>query len=124
LAIIFVFRLENVSRSVLIMDALILTIGVVSTRISFRLMRIWAAPFDTPFEGKRVLIYGAGDAGELLLRELLQNRDLGLHPVGLVDDDPQKEGRVIHGIRVLRGLDRLGELAGRERVDEVVVSTG
>ncbi|MCU1280273.1 MAG: glycosyl transferase [bacterium] len=123
LAIVFVFRPENVSRSVLIMDALMLTVGVAGTRISFRLLRTWAARFQSAPAGKRVLIYGAGDGGELLLRELIQNRQLGLNPIGFVDDDPQKEGRVIHGIRVLGPLSRLGELADRENVDEVVVST-
>jgi UDP-GlcNAc:undecaprenyl-phosphate/decaprenyl-phosphate GlcNAc-1-phosphate transferase len=125
LGIVFVFRLENVSRSVLVLDALILLVGVAGTRISFRLLRTWAERFQShPSSGKRVLIYGAGDGGELLLRELIQNRELGLHPVGFVDDDPQKQGRVIHGVRVLGSLDRLGELANREHVDEIVVSTG
>jgi UDP-GlcNAc:undecaprenyl-phosphate GlcNAc-1-phosphate transferase len=123
LAIIFVFRLEHVSRSVLIVQALLMTIGVSGTRISFRLLRTWAARFQSAPLGRRVLIYGAGDGGELLLRELMQNREHGLNPIGFVDDDPQKEGRVIHGVRVLGPLARLGELVNRERVDEVVVST-
>ena len=123
LAVVFVFRLENFSRSVLIVDALLLTLGVTGTRISFRLLRSWVARFQSAPESKRVLIYGAGDGGELLLRELLQNRDLGLHAVGFVDDDPQKFGRLIHGVRVLGSVDRLAEFAGKERVDEVVVST-
>lgn len=123
LAIVFVFRLENISRSVLIMDGIILTVGVSGSRIFFRLLRTWAARFQSAPAGKRVLIYGAGDGGELLLRELLQNHALGLHAVGFVDDDPQKEGRVIHGVRVLGPIDRLCELADREHVDEVVVST-
>ena len=124
LAIVFIFRLENVSRSVLIMDAMLLTFGVSGTRISFRLLRTWAARFQPATTGRRVLIYGAGDGGELLLRELMQNRELGLNPVGFVDDDPQKEGRLIHGVRVLGSLERLVELVGREKVDEVVISTG
>lgn len=123
LAIVFIFRLENMSRSVLIMDALILMVGVSGTRISFRLLRTWVARFQAPPAGRRVLIYGAGDGGELLLRELIQNRELGLHAVGFVDDDPQKQGRVIHGVRVLGPLDRLGELANKEQIDEIVVST-
>jgi UDP-GlcNAc:undecaprenyl-phosphate GlcNAc-1-phosphate transferase len=122
LAIVFIFRLENVSRSVLIMDGIILTFAVCGTRISFRLLRTWAARFQPAGDGKRILIYGAGDGGELLLRELMQNRDHGLTAVGFVDDDPQKEGRVIHGVRVLGPLARLGELVDREKVDEVVVS--
>jgi len=124
LAIVFIFRLENVSRSVLIMDCVLLTLGVCGTRISFRLLRSWASRFQSDAaSGKRVLIYGAGDGGELLLRELMQNRELGLHPVGFVDDDPQKQGRLIHGVRVLGSLERLGELAGREKIDEIVIST-
>ncbi len=123
LAIVFIFRLENVSRSVLIMDGVLLMLGVSGTRISFRLLRTWAARFQPAPSSRRVLIYGAGDGGELLLRELMQNRELGMLPVGFVDDDPQKQGRVIHGVRVLGPVDRLGELAGRERVDEIVVST-
>ena len=70
-----------------------------------------------------VLRQRGATSGELLLRELIQNRELGLLPIGFVDDDPQKEGRVIHGIRVLGPLSRLGELVDREKVDEVVVST-
>jgi UDP-GlcNAc:undecaprenyl-phosphate GlcNAc-1-phosphate transferase len=123
LAIVFVFRLQNISRSVLIMDGIILTAGVCGTRIFFRLLRTWAARFQSAPSGRRVLIYGAGDGGELLLRELMQNRELGLFAVGFVDDDPQKQGRMIHGVRVLGPLDRLGELADKEQVDEIVVST-
>jgi UDP-GlcNAc:undecaprenyl-phosphate/decaprenyl-phosphate GlcNAc-1-phosphate transferase len=124
LAIVFVFRLESFSRSVLILDAIILMVGVSGTRISLRFLRSWANRVQ-PNEGagRRVLIYGAGDGGELLLRELMQNRELGLWPVGFVDDDPQKQGRVIHGVRVLGSLERLVEVAKEQRVDEVVIST-
>ena len=74
-------------------------------------------------EARRALIYGAGDGGELLARELLNNRKLGLHPVGFLDDDPAKHGRVIHGLRVLGNLEQLNEMTGNDTVDEVVVST-
>jgi UDP-GlcNAc:undecaprenyl-phosphate/decaprenyl-phosphate GlcNAc-1-phosphate transferase len=123
LAVVFIFGLKDMSRSVLVMDGILLAVGVFGTRVSFRLLRTWAARFQSPLPGKRILIYGAGDGGELLLRELMQNRDLGLQPVGFVDDDPQKHGRVIHGVRVLGPLDRLGELVSDEKVDEILVST-
>ncbi len=48
-------------------------------------------------DGRRVLIYGAGDGGELLLRELRNNRELQLSPIGFLDDDPAKSGKVIQG---------------------------
>jgi UDP-GlcNAc:undecaprenyl-phosphate GlcNAc-1-phosphate transferase len=123
ITIVFAFRLESFSRSVLILDGLLLAIGVAGTRVSFRLLRSWMARVQSPDAQKRILIYGAGDGGELLLRELMQNRNLGLWPVGFVDDDPQKHGRVIHGVRVLGSLERLGQLVNQEHVDEVVVST-
>jgi UDP-GlcNAc:undecaprenyl-phosphate GlcNAc-1-phosphate transferase len=89
----------------------------------FRLLRSWASHLQSTPTGKRIHIYVAGDVGELMLRELLQNREHGLHAVGFVDDDPQKQGRLIHGVRVLGPLAQLRELADKEQVDEVVVST-
>jgi UDP-GlcNAc:undecaprenyl-phosphate GlcNAc-1-phosphate transferase len=70
-----------------------------------------------------VLIYGAGDGGELLVRELLNNNQLGLHPIGFLDDDPQKHGRMIHGVRVLGSVDRLDDLRSRNGFEEIVIST-
>src|SRR3954447_25558218 len=60
---------------------------------------------------RRVLIVGAGDGGRLLLRELLRNPDLGLRPVGFVDDDPRKRGmRVDRGLAVLGTTQDLGDV--------------
>jgi UDP-GlcNAc:undecaprenyl-phosphate GlcNAc-1-phosphate transferase len=122
--VMFAFRAGNFSRGMLSMDLILLVLILAGSRVSFRVIRTWIARFQAPGDGsKRVLIYGAGDGGELLLRELMNNRDLGLHPVGFVDDDPQKLGRVIHGVRVLGSLDELGELAGSQSIEEVVIST-
>ena len=124
MAVFFVYRFDSFSRGMLAMDFVLLLGIIAGSRVSFRVIRTWIARFQSPSESsKRVLIYGAGDGGELLLRELQNNRELGLHPVGFVDDDPQKIGRVIHGVRVLGSLDRLGELAGSEAIQEVVIST-
>jgi UDP-GlcNAc:undecaprenyl-phosphate GlcNAc-1-phosphate transferase len=117
------FRLEGFSRGVLVMDAVLLLVGVTSSRVFFRLLRTYIERFREYPEARKALIYGAGDGGELLARELLNNRNLGLQPVGFLDDDPHKHGRVIHGLRVLGNLDHLGEITGSETIDEVVVST-
>jgi UDP-GlcNAc:undecaprenyl-phosphate GlcNAc-1-phosphate transferase len=123
LAVVLVFRFEGLSRGMFAMDLVLLMLAIGGSRVSFRLLRTWLQRFQHADSAKRVLIYGAGDGGELLLRELQNNRDLGLNPIGFVDDDPAKEGRVIHGVRVLGPLSRLGELAGAERIEEVVIST-
>jgi UDP-GlcNAc:undecaprenyl-phosphate GlcNAc-1-phosphate transferase len=124
LAVIFVFRFDGFSRGMFVMDLVLLLFAIAGSRLSFRILRTWLSRFSPANGSRRVLIYGAGDGGELLLRELQNNRELGLNPVGFVDDDPQKEGRVIHGVRVLGPLARLQELAGSERVEEIVISTG
>lgn len=74
-------------------------------------------------KGRRVLIYGAGDAGELLLRELLNNRELGYAPVGFMDDDPKKQGKVIHGFRVFGGNGMLGKIVSDHQIEQVLIST-
>jgi UDP-GlcNAc:undecaprenyl-phosphate/decaprenyl-phosphate GlcNAc-1-phosphate transferase len=121
----FVYRHEPYSRGVLIMNGALLVLGIAGSRVWFRLLRTHLVTLQAPAEAKRVLIYGAGDGGELLVRELLNNRSLGLVPVGFIDDDPQKHGRVIHGLRVLGSLGDLRDLAARPATafDEVLVST-
>jgi UDP-GlcNAc:undecaprenyl-phosphate GlcNAc-1-phosphate transferase len=69
------------------------------------------------------LIYGAGDGGELLLRELLNNRALKYSPVGFLDDDPAKSGKVIHGLRVYGGNGDLTAVCKQHNVDEVLISS-
>ncbi|HEY2283383.1 MAG TPA: nucleoside-diphosphate sugar epimerase/dehydratase [Solirubrobacteraceae bacterium] len=75
-------------------------------------------------EGQRgVLIVGAGDGGRLVLREIARNRELGLAPVGFLDDDPSKRGLRIDGVRV-RGDTRadLPRILNESQVDEVLIA--
>jgi FlaA1/EpsC-like NDP-sugar epimerase len=72
--------------------------------------------------GKEVLVVGAGDAGQLVIREMQRNRQLGYTPIGLVDDDPRKKNLRIHGIRVLGTTDDLRHILGDNRPDEVILA--
>jgi UDP-GlcNAc:undecaprenyl-phosphate GlcNAc-1-phosphate transferase len=123
LAFAFVFRLDGFSRGVLIMDGILLALGVAASRLSFRLLRNYIERLRSTRESRRVLIYGAGDGGELLVRALLNNFSMGMRPVGFIDDDPQKLGRVIHGLRVFGPVELLGSVAGDAEIDEIVIST-
>jgi len=122
LTILFAFRFEGVSRTVFVLDALLMLMFLAGSRMAFRLFR-QVLPASTTRAGCRVLIYGAGDAGELLLRELLNNRELKYAPVGFVDDDPNKKGKVIHGLRVFGGNGMLVNVCREHRVEEVLISS-
>jgi UDP-GlcNAc:undecaprenyl-phosphate GlcNAc-1-phosphate transferase len=120
--VVFAFQFEAFSRSVFVLDALLLMMLMVGSRFAFRMLRkMFPAPHART--GKRALIYGAGDAGELLWRELNNNTALGYVPVAFVDDDSRKAGKVIHGLPVYSGLTPLTEIARMTRAEELFLST-
>lgn len=121
-ALLLLNRFHGYSRAVFVLDAAILLMLVAASRVAFRLFRN-LLPTRIFENGRRVIIYGAGDAGELLLRELRNNRDLGYCPVGFLDDDPLKQGTVIHGLRVLGGNGAFLDVCRRKNVDEVLISS-
>ena len=120
--ILFAFRFEGYSRKVFAIDAVLMFLLLTASRLAFRLFR-QLLPVVSKNSGRRVLIYGAGDAGELLLRELRNNRELQLAPIGFLDDDPAKSGKVIHGLRVFGGNGDLGSVCTQHEIDEVVISS-
>jgi UDP-GlcNAc:undecaprenyl-phosphate GlcNAc-1-phosphate transferase len=92
-----------------------------ASRMSFRLL---GETLRTPRTGARpVLVYGAGDGGELVLRELRNNTALAREAVGFIDDDRAKGGTRIHGVPVLGPLEGLEELLRLHPVQEVVVAS-
>ncbi len=122
LIILFAFRFEGFSRKVFAIDLVLMFLFLAGSRMAFRLFR-QLLPAVSKQNGRRVLIYGAGDGGELLLRELRNNRELSLAPIGFLDDDPAKSGKVIHGLRVFGGNGDLGSVCSQHEVDEVVISS-
>jgi UDP-GlcNAc:undecaprenyl-phosphate GlcNAc-1-phosphate transferase len=123
LAVLFAFRFEGFSRAVFIVDGLLLLLALAGSRTAFRLFRKILPTRRAARDGRRVLIYGAGDAGDLLLREILNNHDLQYAPVGFVDDDPLKKGKVIHGLKVFGGNGALRSICSEENVEEVLISS-
>lgn len=120
--VLFKFRFQGFSRAVFAIDALVMLLLLAASRIAFRFFRK-VLPATSAADGRRVLIYGAGDAGELLLRELLNNRELRYAPVGFIDDDPNKHGKLIHGFRVFGGNGSLGKIISDQQVEQVLIST-
>jgi FlaA1/EpsC-like NDP-sugar epimerase len=75
-------------------------------------------------EGERgVLIVGAGDGGRLVLREIVRNRELGLNPVGFLDDDPRKRGLRVEGVKVRGNTEAdLPRILEEAEPDEVIIA--
>ena len=113
---------EWISRAVFVLDGLLLLALLMGSRLSFRLFRRLLSP---PAAGtrRRVLIFGAGDAGVMLAWELFNNPALGCVPVGFADDDHFKQGSVIHGLTVFGGNGSLQSICRQFAVDEIVISS-
>jgi len=122
LIILFKFRFEGFSRAVFLIDALMMLMLMAGSRMAFRVFR-QMLPSGGKENSRRALIYGAGDAGELLLRELLNNRDLRCAPVGFMDDDPNKRGKVIHGFPVFGGNGLLKQILTQHNIEQVLISS-
>ena len=120
--ILFKFRFQGFSRAVFVVDGLMMLMLLAASRMAFRLFR-QVLPTSSASEGRRALIYGAGDAGELLLRELLNNRELQCVPVGFMDDDPNKRGKVIHGLPVFGGNGIFNGIITKHQIEQVLIST-
>lgn len=109
-------------RSVPIIDGLLTLLFVGGARFGLRAVEYLRARNLNGVPGRRVLIVGAGDAGEMVAREMRTSRMVSLEPVGFVDDDPSKYGVVIHGVYMLGKLENIPELVEKYRVQEVVIA--
>jgi len=121
LAILLMYRFQNFSRAVFVVDSLILLLALVSSRMAFRLIR-QVLPMPGSSDGKRILIYGAGDGGEMVYRELRNNPEWQYIPVGFLDDDPLKQDKVIHGLRVFDANGTFPDVCAAHEVEEVLIS--
>jgi UDP-GlcNAc:undecaprenyl-phosphate GlcNAc-1-phosphate transferase len=121
MVLVYLYRFEGYSRGVFLIHAMSLLLLLGGSRASFRLLRDLATR-QLP-GGRRALIYGAGEGGMLLIRELRGNPARGLEPIGFIDDNSARWGVRIAGLRVLGGIDRLEQLLAEHRPDILVFST-
>jgi FlaA1/EpsC-like NDP-sugar epimerase len=112
-------------RSVIGIDWLLSLFSVGGLRVIVRLLAESgqiSQKADGFGKNRRVVIAGAGDAGVLVLREMQRNPQLHMMPVAFVDDDSEKIGMEIHGVRVMGGLEDVDEVVERTFADEVVIA--
>ena len=116
----FVFRFEDFSKGIFIVDWFITTGALLGTRGFFRLTG--DAMKRKALSGEQILIYGAGRGGEILLREILHNKQLKMKPVGFIDDDPLKTGKKLQGYPVLGTFDNLTSLVQQKGITSLLIS--
>jgi len=114
----WVFAQPNYPRSIYLIDSLMLIALLGGLRMARRAYHeIRRSP-----RGRKVLIIGAGNAGEMIVRDMLHNPAYDYEPVGFVDDDPGKQGEQIHGVRVLGVRADLARVIGKARPDDVLIA--
>jgi FlaA1/EpsC-like NDP-sugar epimerase len=109
-------------RSIAVLDLLLTLAFVAGARLLVRTAIERPALGGLVARGKEVLIVGAGDAGEQVVRELLRSPGVRYTPIGLVDDDPRKRNLQLHGVRVLGATADLPDLLRDSHPDEVLIA--
>ena len=120
LAIVAIYRFQGFSRTVFVIDAVLLVILLTASRASFRLLGEFL--HRNRDASTRVVIYGAGDGGSLAVRELTKGPGAAFKILGFVDDDHRKERMRVQGYPVLGGYASLTSLVASGVVDAVVIS--
>ncbi len=113
---------SRLPRGIAVIDWLLLLAFVAGTRLAARTIFERPPAGGLVARGKEVLVVGAGDAGQLVIREMQKSRALGYTPIGLVDDDRRKKNLRIHGIRVLGTTAELPHILRDNRPDELLIA--
>ncbi len=117
---IFFFQTYRVPRSIFIIYWLIFLAVVGCVRFSTRFYRYYSVL--TRNGGSKVLIYGAGSAGQMIAKEMRYDPSLGYSPVCFVDDDPVKIGRNIHNLPIYPGSADINEIIKKNNIENVLIA--
>ncbi len=113
------YGFDTYSRSVIVLDYFIVTGGLVGVRLGFRAMRQYVT--SNKESGRRTLLYGAGRAGSVALRELRTNPRVNALVIGFLDDEPLKHGLSLQGVEVVGSLEDLPTLCTELYAEELVI---
>jgi FlaA1/EpsC-like NDP-sugar epimerase len=117
------FKEQEFSRSVLVIDWLLSLIAVGGLRFSFCVLaESQTSPRESKSKVRNALIIGAGDAGALVVREIRKNPHGNLSPIGFIDDDPEKQNQEIHGVQVIGTISDLPQIIDSNHIEEVIIA--
>ena len=112
----------SLPRSVVVFDFLLTVVLLGGARLARRMIAERPDRATRRRRTRGVLVVGAGSGGQMVVRELRLNPNLGARAIGFVDDDPHKRGMHAVGMKVLGSTDEIGEILDRTSPDEVVIA--
>ncbi|MGM0500709.1 MAG: polysaccharide biosynthesis protein [Bacillota bacterium] len=118
---VYFFRI-SFPRSIIVINLMTDIFLLGGLRFALRLLSDFLKRSRTTQSENRVLIIGAGDAAEMVIREMQKHPEIGKNIVGLVDDDPDKQALEIHGNKVLGSSKKIPQLIEEYKVDEVIIA--
>lgn len=82
----------------------------------------WNPSKNSTTENRRVLIAGAGESGNMAVREMLRHPEAGMQPIAFLDDDRSKQGQKFLGLPVVGGIDQMVDAVNDLRIDEILIA--
>jgi len=119
-----VHRLIGIDYSILfyVVSTILIISYTGGLRLVYRTGRRFKTRMVVSQDSQRVLVVGAGSAGQMIINELKENPQLKKVPVGIIDDDINKIGRVIHNVKILGDTSQVKEIVEKENVDEIILA--
>ena len=113
---------DSLPRSVIILDFILSCALLGGARLARRSLAERPGRHARDRDERQVLVVGAGSGGQMVVRELKLNPNLGARAIGFIDDDPRKRGMRTEGLRVLGTTDEIGQILDRFTPGEVVIA--
>ena len=123
-ATLAVLAKQAINPAFYIVNVMVIIVGMVSLRIAYRTMRRIVMKTELrqhASDSQRVLIVGAGEAGNMIVRELFKRPELKKMPVGVVDDDKNKQGKCVYDVPVLGTIDDVEQIVKNHCIDEIII---
>ncbi|WP_347028932.1 polysaccharide biosynthesis protein [Intestinibacter bartlettii] len=123
-ATLAVLAKQAINPAFYIVNVMVIIVGMVSLRIAYRTMRRIVMKTElrqNASDSQRVLIVGAGEAGNMIVRELFKQPELKKMPVGVVDDDKNKQGKCVYDVPVLGTIDDVEQIVKNHCIDEIII---
>ena len=113
-------RLVGIPRSILVLYPVFLIFLLGGPRLGYRFWKDHSFKLNSAAIGQKILIVGAGSAGEMLVREML--REGSYKPIGFVDDNPNVQNSELHGIPIIGTVDEISVIHQRYDIDYIVIA--